>query len=158
MWYHRRIFWSIYLIMRHLWILIVWLYIYQGKHFKYISQKRPDPMNSQSIHSRTQHPHLFLQRDSDKKPSRSKIELTHIHHTPRSGERSNYTINTAPSYILKSQHEPTPNSKDRSLHLPEQSSRPPINNHLYLLMKEQIDIAAYNYREKMSQALKIQAQ
>jgi hypothetical protein len=115
--------------------IIVWLYIYQGKHFKYISQQSTASMNNQNIHSRTQHPHLFLQKDSDKKPSRSKIELTHIHHTPRSGDSSNYTINTAPSYVLKSQHEPPSNSKDRSLHLQEQSVRPPINNHLYLLMK-----------------------
>ncbi len=59
-------------------------------------------MQSQNIHSRTHHPHLYAPKESDRKSSRSKIELTHVQHGSRGEDRSVYTVNSVISHTMKS--------------------------------------------------------
>jgi hypothetical protein len=89
---------------------------------------------------------------------RSRIEITHIHNPNFIADRSHFSSSN-------SRLDPQEGSTHHGQCVPG-ASRPPeqdaplsheLNSRLYALMKEQIEIAALNFREKMGQTLKLQA-
>ena len=113
--------------------------------------------NSNSQMKKTGQPHVFGEKGGESRHSRSKIEITHIQSRHNSGERSRYAPNLPPTPTDHSTHMEQSRQRQHIFQSQSSNSQPEFNNRLYGLMKEQIDIAAYNFKEKMGQTLKIQA-
>lgn len=83
--------------------------------------------------------------------------MTHIQQGQQGVERSRYVSNGPPNPPEQSTHHEQSKHRHAIFQLQSSTCQPDYNNRLYALMKEQIDIAAYNFKEKMGQTLKLQA-
>ena len=101
---------------------------------------------------------IFPSQDHSRKSNRSKIELTYIANP--SEDRPLYSQSQSQLYPHSTIHQ-RPHGiqiEQQRGNVIELGGRGPIDQHVLTLMREQIDIATHNYKEKMGQTLKIQAQ